>query len=138
MPNVADPTTPIEIWNKHRGRASRLPCRARRRSIRPPSPPRPYLDFDSNANCVIDGRRQENVIFPTGSPPPGVYTVRVDASSLCGQAGRAVAVSATGRRRRNGTLLGYAQWQATDADTRGSSRRRLGPAGHSRSTVPIQ
>ena len=77
---------------------------------------------------MIDGRRQENIIFPAGSPPPsGEYTVRVDASSLCGQAGRAV----DGGRRRPPTerYLGYAQWQATDADTRGSHGAGRGPAG---------
>jgi hypothetical protein len=113
IPNTADPTMPIELWNKH------------------PVPPQPfgytpdpatlalepYLDFDSNANCVIDGRRQENVIFPIGStPPPGEYTARVDAASLCGQTGAQWTLSA---KLADGTYLGYAQWQATDADTRG-------------------
>ncbi|HLK93068.1 MAG TPA: hypothetical protein VKZ18_24450 [Polyangia bacterium] len=41
------------------------------------------LDFDSNANCVIDGRREENVIWQA-PPPPGTYLVRVDTASLCG------------------------------------------------------
>lgn len=114
MPNVADPTMPIELWYKH------------------PVPPQPfgsipdptvlamepYLDFDSNANCVIDGLRQENVIFPIGSTPPsGEYTVRVDAASLCGQTGAQWTVSA---KLADGTYPGYAQWQATDADTRGA------------------
>jgi hypothetical protein len=44
-----------------------------------------YLDFDSNSQCVIDGRRVENVIFP-GDLPSGDYTVRVDTFSLCGEA----------------------------------------------------
>jgi len=29
-----------------------------------------YLDFDSNSMCIIDGRRAENVIFPS-TPPSG-------------------------------------------------------------------
>jgi hypothetical protein len=41
------------------------------------------LDFDSNANCQIDGRDLENVIW-TGPPPVGHYVVRVAAASLCG------------------------------------------------------
>jgi hypothetical protein len=41
-----------------------------------------YLDFDSNSECVIDGRRAENVIFPT-TAPSGRYIVRVDTFSLC-------------------------------------------------------
>jgi hypothetical protein len=43
------------------------------------------LDFDSNAGCVIDGRRQENVVWQV-SPPAGTYVVRVDTPSLCGTA----------------------------------------------------
>jgi hypothetical protein len=40
------------------------------------------LDFDSNAGCVIDGRRQENVVWQA-APPAGTYLVRVDTASLC-------------------------------------------------------
>ncbi|MDC3955429.1 hypothetical protein [Polyangium jinanense] len=42
------------------------------------------LDFDSNAGCVIDGRRIENVVWKD-EPPPGHYIVRVDTFSLCGE-----------------------------------------------------
>ena len=71
---------------------------------------------------MIDGRRQENVIFPPMStPPPGDYTVRVDTPSLCGQTGRAVEVTATLTDASGAsTLIDFAQWEATDADTRGS------------------
>ncbi len=41
------------------------------------------LDFDSNAGCVIDGRRAENVVWQA-APPAGTYLVRVDTASLCG------------------------------------------------------
>jgi hypothetical protein len=57
----------------------------------PPAQPDPaaaaaggILDFDSNSQCVIDGRREENVIW-TQAPPAGDYEARVDAFSLCGQ-----------------------------------------------------
>ena len=43
------------------------------------------LDFDSNSQCVIDGRRVENVIFPALAPA-GHYIVRVDTFSLCSEA----------------------------------------------------
>lgn len=43
-----------------------------------------YLDFDSNSQCVLDGRRVEDVIFPT-TAPAGHYVVRVDTFSLCGE-----------------------------------------------------
>lgn len=45
------------------------------------------LDMDSNSQCLIDGRRQENVYWPTKPAPANqLYTVRVDAFSLCGEA----------------------------------------------------
>ena len=124
MPNVADPTMPIEIWNKHE-----VGLPPPMLGAPPPDPATiaaaPYLDFDSNAACVIDGRRQENVIFPSPPmgqpdtpPPPGDYIVRVDAASLCGQSGAQWTVEAF----LGGVYLpgAFAQWQATDADTRGS------------------
>src|SRR6185503_1060725 len=40
------------------------------------------LDFDSNASCVIDGLRRENVFY-TEPPPSGRYVARVDTFSLC-------------------------------------------------------
>jgi hypothetical protein len=43
-----------------------------------------YLDFDSNSQCVIDGRKVENVVFPT-TAPSGRYVVRVDTFSLCAE-----------------------------------------------------
>lgn len=43
------------------------------------------LDYDSNAGCVIDGRRLERVGWPEGAPPPGRYRVYADLFSACGQ-----------------------------------------------------
>jgi hypothetical protein len=121
VPNTTDPMTPIEIYYKNRV------------GLPPPVPGNPpltgdylaaavaaagALDLDSNAGCVIDGRRQENIIY-TQTPPSGEYTVRVDASSLCGQADAQWQVTA---KDAYGNLLpgAFAQWEATDADTRGS------------------
>lgn len=73
-----------------------------------------FLDWDSNANCVIDGKRQESVIRPA-APPPGTYTVRVDAASLCGQSIARWTVGAV----LNGQTIGQAQGVAVDASTRG-------------------
>jgi hypothetical protein len=42
------------------------------------------LDFDSNAACVIDGRRRENIVWKN-EPPAGHYIARVDTFSLCGE-----------------------------------------------------
>ena len=41
------------------------------------------LDRDSNAGCVQDDLREEDVTF-TDAPAPGTYLVRVDMSSACG------------------------------------------------------
>jgi hypothetical protein len=64
-------------------------------SYNPPSPGQPpadanawqaggILDFDSNAQCVIDGRCEENVYWED-APPSGHYRVKVATASLCGQ-----------------------------------------------------
>jgi hypothetical protein len=45
------------------------------------------LDLDSNAGCSIDGKQQENITWPTGSPPRGTYTVRVDYWDSCAVTG---------------------------------------------------
>ncbi len=44
------------------------------------------LDLDSNAGCSIDGTRNENVTWPTGTAPAGTYTVLVDHWDSCGVA----------------------------------------------------
>ncbi len=41
------------------------------------------LDLDSNAACNIDGVRNENITWPTATPPSGTYTVRVDYWDSC-------------------------------------------------------
>lgn len=135
MPNVADPTTPIEIWSKH-------PIGIPVPTLDMPTDPyalatAPYLDFDSNATCVIDGRRQENVIFQA-APPPGDYTVRVDTPSLCGQSSAQWTVSATLIDETAGIVLGTAQWESTDADTRGAHAAGSGRLAFSFTMDPTQ
>jgi hypothetical protein len=80
-----------------------------------------YIDYDSNANCVIDGLRREDVIWPGDDAglsglPAGQYTVRVDTPSLCGQpeANWTVKVVLEGKQ------IGEASGLALDADTMGS------------------
>jgi uncharacterized protein YfaP (DUF2135 family) len=51
------------------------------------SPSGGQLDLDSNAGCVIDGVRNENITWPVGRAPRGLYTVRVDYWSSCGVSG---------------------------------------------------
>jgi len=73
------------------------------------------IDYDSNANCIIDGLRREDAVWPN-PPPSGQYTVRVDAPSLCGQpiANWTVNVVLDGKQ------VGHATGVALDADTMGS------------------
>jgi hypothetical protein len=101
----------IEIWARHIT------------SFVPPAPGDPidpaklaaagYLDFDSNSQCVIDGRRQEDVLWKQ-PPPVGVYTVRVDTFSLCGESAARWALTAT----LNGMQIGAVSGAVGDADTR--------------------
>jgi hypothetical protein len=42
------------------------------------------LDLDSNAACGSDGPRNENITYPSATPPAGAYIVRVDHWSNCG------------------------------------------------------
>jgi hypothetical protein len=96
----------------------------------PPSPGHPpgsdagsfgYLDADSDAQCTIDGRNQENVVWVM-PPPSGRYLVRVDATSLCGEPIAHWTVTAT----LNGASLGDAHGVSVDADTRGTHDRGAG------------
>jgi hypothetical protein len=93
----------------------------------PPFAPQPdggsygFLDWDSNANCVIDGRREEDVVWPD-PPPSGAYVVRVDAASLCGQS----IARFTVRALRGGRVIAEAEGVAVDASTRGPHDRGAG------------
>jgi hypothetical protein len=75
--------------------------------------PNGLLDVDSNAQCVFDGRDQENIVF-TAPPPPGHYIVRVDAFSLCGAALADWRVDVL----RDGAVVATASGEAGDSDTR--------------------
>jgi hypothetical protein len=98
-----------EIWS---GKINSLP---------PPIPGQPMdpnawmqggvLDYDSNANCVIDGRRMENVYW-TVAPPSGKYIARVDTASLCGEAQADWQLAVT----LNGQSLGRAFGWSHDTD----------------------
>jgi hypothetical protein len=98
---AANPTGFVDVW-------------AKARSASPKStPPDGVLDFDCNANCQLDGRGGENVVWQ-GQPPTGHYVVRVDAFSLCGQtaaAWHAIAYTPDG-------ILGEASGVLTEAGTR--------------------
>jgi len=74
-----------------------------------------YIDHDSNANCFIDGLDRSDAIWAQ-EPPPGKYTVRVDAASLCGLPVSNWNVQAI----YHGKQIAQASGVATDASTRGS------------------
>lgn len=79
------------------------------------------LDLDSNAQCVIDGLRREDVVWAS-DPPSGDYLVRVDAASLCGAATADWKVEVT----HDGSSLTGAIGIALDSDTRGAHDRGAG------------
>jgi hypothetical protein len=92
-------------------------------SYRPPPPTQPpddpnaylsggILDYDSNATCIIDGRRVENIYW-TQKPPSGHYIARVDTYSLCGEAQAIFQVGVT----LNDKSLGWANGLSRDTDT---------------------
>ena len=74
-----------------------------------------YLDCDSNSQCVIDGRRAENVIFPTIAPS-GRYIVRVDTFSLCAETAARWRVRVFENNGVDPVLEAFGQ--STDIDTR--------------------
>jgi hypothetical protein len=71
------------------------------------------LDVDSNAGCVIDGRRQENVVWQS-PPPAGSYLVRVDTASMCGAAAARWTVDVI----RDGTATSTAAGESLPSDAR--------------------
>ena len=79
------------------------------------------LDVDSNADCVIDGFRQEDVAW-ANAPPSGHYLVRVDTPSLCGQTSAHWTVRVT----LYGTTLAEVTGTAFDSDTWGPHDRGAG------------
>jgi hypothetical protein len=100
----------IEVW---RGNVNSLPPP-------PGTPPDPNAPLrggifqgDSNGACVIDGRRQENVVWSSPAPT-GHYTVRVDTFDMCGQAYAYWDVQVLQR----GSLLGRARGESLPTDTR--------------------
>jgi hypothetical protein len=108
---------PITVWSKH-------PT-----SYVPPAPGDPVdpdalaragtLDADSNSQCLIDGRREENVTWrgAVAAPPHGTYAVLIDTFALCG----APTAHWTADVYRDGdpTSTAHAEGIVVDSDTRG-------------------
>jgi hypothetical protein len=115
-PMTGGPGAPIEIWSRNQVGVAPTTFPRTSEEMKAAVAAAGRLDFDSNSNCVIDGRRQENVIF-TQPPPDGEYIVRVDTFSLCGQASAQWQVTVT---NPDGAIVNPATWQSIDADTRGT------------------
>jgi hypothetical protein len=68
------------------------------------------LDLDSNPACSIDGKNNENITWPSTTPPHGTYTVRLDYYAGCGVAATKylVTVQVKGQTTRtfSGTFTG--------------------------------
>ena len=117
--HVVDPRG-VEIWKRNINSYEPPPPGA---SPEPPNTPHPggILDFDSNASCVQDGRRAENVVY-ADKPPSGHYVVRVDTFSLCKASGAHWRVEGF----VDGASIGAAEGASTDFDTRFSHDRGAG------------
>ena len=116
--HVVDPSG-SEVYNRHIN------------SWQPPPPGEPVdpnawktggiLDFDSNASCVIDGRRQENVVWKT-TAPSGHYVVRVDTFSMCSELAAHWSVDV----RLDSAIVAHGQGSSFDSDTRFGHDRGAG------------
>jgi hypothetical protein len=79
------------------------------------------LDFDSNSQCNIDGRRLENVLFQS-NPPSGHYIARVDTFSMCGQSAARWTLTVT----LHGAVVATNSGISLPADTRFPHERGAG------------
>jgi hypothetical protein len=79
------------------------------------------LDLDSNAGCVIDGRREERIVFPS-EPAAGEYVVRVATASLCAESAAHFQVEAV----LHGSTIGAAEGFSLPVDTRFAGGRGAG------------
>jgi len=84
------------------------------------------LDFDSNAQCLIDGRREENIVWrgDMAMPPAGQYAVLVDTFSLC--AATTAHWSVDVFEHADEASIAHAEGTVTDADTRGAHEASSG------------
>ncbi len=108
----------VEIWARHPNSWAPTPGQ--------PVDPNAWksgglLDADSNAQCLIDGRDAENVVWSKVAPS-GHYVVRVDTPSLC---------EATSARWRvevtlQGQPVAVAEGMSTTDSTRGAHDRGAG------------
>lgn len=83
------------------------------------SPEGGELDLDSNPDCSIDGVDNENVLWPIGKAPSGMYTVRVDNYNNCTSKAATYVVTVQKKGQSAQTFMG--SFDATDPGDAGSS-----------------
>jgi hypothetical protein len=76
------------------------------------------LDFDSNAQCRIDGRNNENVVWSV-KPPSGRYQLKVATFSLCSEPAARWSAEARFEGRRVASSSGVSLPSDTLAQTNG-------------------
>jgi hypothetical protein len=82
------------------------------------SPEGGELDLDSNAGCSIDSVDNENILWPIGKAPHGMYTVRVDNYENCQNTATNYVVTVQKKGQAPQTFMG--NFPATDlGDTGG-------------------
>ena len=108
--HVVDPRG-VEIWKRNINSYEPPPPGAPPEA---PNTPHPggILDFDSNAQCIPDGRRAENVVY-ADKPPSGHYQARVDTFSLCRELSAHWRVEAF----LDGVSIGAAEGASSPSDT---------------------
>jgi len=103
---------PIDVWN--RAPLALPPAPAGAPYTRADITAAGRLQADSNGQCIIDGARHEEVVFPT-AVPPGTYEVRIDTFSLCSEYTARWHVVAFTNPAGTPTLLQDVEGQAAEA-----------------------
>jgi hypothetical protein len=83
------------------------------------SPEEGELDLDSNPACTIDGIKNENILWPIGKAPAGMYTVRVDNYDNCSSTAATYVVTVQKKGQAAQTYMGT--FAATDVGDSGGA-----------------
>jgi len=112
-PSPAPDKPPVELWS---GNRTTLPPRSALEGgayTDEELAAAGIFDFDSNAQCVIDGQLAETATWQS-APPAGHYVVKVDTFSMCGQAAARWTLAVT----LDGAAIGTYRGVSTESDVR--------------------